>query len=244
MYNADVARLNARVKDLEALLAAAPTPSSAPAISTEKLITDKDVEEYGDSIEVMRRAAREEAANQFMPVINELRSKIEQLSGVLPEVRSLKQNQAQSAEQKFWSELTARVPNWKDINVDQNFQNWLLETDGLSGITRQTFLEDAQANLDVNRVVAFFTSWPGAKTATPPAQATNTAQTELERQISPGKPHTAAPAPAPNSKVYTRAEVAQFYKDVAMGKFKGQDAERSRIERDIFAARQENRIAS
>jgi hypothetical protein len=69
MYNADVPRLNAknrdmqnRVAQLEQLLSTMnnqPKPQAAP-VNNDPLITEADVKEYGDSIDVMRRAAREE----------------------------------------------------------------------------------------------------------------------------------------------------------------------------------------
>ena len=68
MYNADVPRLNAknrevnaRVSQLEQLLGTM-QQSAKPEepVSTDPLITDADMKEYGDSIDVMRRAAREE----------------------------------------------------------------------------------------------------------------------------------------------------------------------------------------
>jgi len=66
MYNADTVRLrtenqqlNQRLTQMEQLfstLSASPAPA---ATADRKLITDKDVEEYGDSIEVMRRVSEE-----------------------------------------------------------------------------------------------------------------------------------------------------------------------------------------
>lgn len=241
MYNADTARLNQRVQDLENLLATA-AAAPQPKVETQKFLTDKDTEEYGDSIEVMRRAAREEASAYFTPVIEELRAQVDQLKGMVPKVQTIEHRQTADANRKFYQELSALVPDWEDINVDQGFQAWLLEVDTLTGLSRQTFLEDAERNKDVGRVAAFFKNWPGAKPATPPAQGTQTS--ELEKQVSPGRPRTASPAPLNDAKVYTREEVAKFFRDVTMGVYKGQDAEKSRIERDIFAAQREGRIAN
>ena len=92
MYNADVPRLNAqnremqsRVSQLEQLLS---TVNNQPAEPTpppqsDPLITDADVKEYGDSIDVMRRAAREEV-NAANGRIAQLEKTIQQLQGVVP----------------------------------------------------------------------------------------------------------------------------------------------------------------
>jgi len=62
-------------------------------------------------------------------------------------------------EQRFWAEIERELPNWRQINNDPNFHAWLLSVDELTGITRQTFLEQAQKSLDAKRVIAFFKTY-------------------------------------------------------------------------------------
>ncbi len=62
-------------------------------------------------------------------------------------------------EQRFWAEIEREIPNWSEINKDPNFHAWLLSVDELSGVTRQTFLEQAQKSLDAKRVIAFFKTY-------------------------------------------------------------------------------------
>jgi hypothetical protein len=65
----------------------------------------------------------------------------------------------------------------------------------------------------------------------------------LERQVSPGRSRsTGTPATANQGKMYSPNDIQKFFDDVRMGKFKGREQDRSRIERDIFAAQRENRI--
>ena len=68
MYNAEVPRLHQqnremqqRVQQMEQLLASmtAVQPSAAP-VTAEKLVTDQDVADYGESLDVMRKVTREE----------------------------------------------------------------------------------------------------------------------------------------------------------------------------------------
>jgi hypothetical protein len=42
--------------------------------------------------------------------------------------------------------------------------------------------------------------------------------------------------------MYTPADIEKFFNDVRAGKYKGREQDRSRTERDIFAAQRENRI--
>ena len=246
MYNADVPRLNAenrdlssRVSQLEGLLSTMQEPAQQTPVQSEKLITDDDVKEYGDSIAVMRKAAREEVAQE----IAQLRQQVGQLQGVLPQVQQVQAQQKKSGEQTFWSTITSEVPNWNDINNDPDFQSWLLAIDPLTGISRQTYLEDAQKNLDASRVVNFFRTWEGETGKTNTAQVDRTAQqSQLQKQVAPGRSRNNGVKASGQNRTYTPNDIQEFYADVRKGKYKGRDDERGRIERDIFAAQQEGRI--
>jgi hypothetical protein len=254
MYNAEVPRLHAekrelthRVTQLEQLLSSMNTAGSQPAPQTaaEKLVTDQDIEDYGDSIDVMRRVFREEASS-LKQENQQLRQLIQQMqTSVVPQVQQLSQRQAVSSEQQFWSELHRTVPDWQDVNNDKQFQTWLLEVDPLTGVSRQTYLDEAQKSLDASRVARFFDTWKGL-TGTPSAQNARSAQTasELEKQVAPGKGRGGGPKGGGEPKTYTPADIKDFFTDVQKGKFKGREAERDRIERDIFAAQRDGRIVT
>ena len=246
MYNADVPRLNAenrdlaaRVSQLEGLLSNMNESAQQTPVQSEKLITDDDVKEYGDSIAVMRKAAREEVSQE----IAQLKQQLGQLQGVLPQVQQVQAQQKKSGEQTFWNTIASEVPNWSDINNDPDFQSWLLEIDPLTGISRQTYLEDAQKNLDANRVVTFFRTWEGATGKTNTAHVDRTAQqSQLQKQVAPGRSRNNGVKASGQNRTYTQNDIKEFYADVRKGKYKGRDDERGRIERDIFAAQQEGRI--
>jgi len=251
MYNADTARLraennqmNQRVSQLEQLISSLSAPQQNTAqVAAAKLVTDKDLEDYGDSIDVMRRAAREEVS-ATQQELADLRRLVTQLqTNVVPKVDSVVQRQALNAEQVFWSELSAEVPDWREINAEQDFHSWLLEIDPLSGRTRQTFLDDAQGQLDSRRVAGFFKTWQAMNGTSVAQQTRSVAATQLEKQIAPGRGRTAAGTTSGNTaKTYARGEVAKFFDDVRKGLYKGREQERDRIERDIFAAQREGRI--
>ena len=251
MYNADVPRLNAknrevssRVSQLEQLLGTM-QQSAKPAepVSTDPLITDADVKEYGDSIDVMRRAAREEV-NSANGRIEQLEKTIQQLQGVVPQVQQVQAQQQASSEQAFWAGLTNEVSNWQDINNNADFQSWLLSIDPLTGISRQTYLEDAQKNLDTKRVASFFAAWE-KEFGVPETARENRPNTnsQLEKQVAPGRGRSGKPT-SQESKNYSPADIQKFFEDVRKGLFKGRDEERGRMERDIFSAQREGRIVT
>lgn len=260
MFNAEVPKLNATIREQEAKLAqmenlmatlqTVPTPAQAPA--AQKLVTDADVQEYGDSIEMMRKVSKEELQPVFAEIgalkvaLNNLATSLN--TSVLPQVRHVAQRQAVSADEQFWSTLQREVPDWQQTNNDQDFKSWLLLVDPLTGATRQSFLEQAQTALDVNRVVAFFKSYAAAtgKTipATPLLAQPNGSASELELQLAPGRSRGGQPPVNPTVKTYTQADIAKFYDDVRKGIYKGREAERNQIELDILLAPKEGRIVA
>ena len=252
MFDSQVTQVHAqnrdlagRVDQLQQLLStmesappAAPVETPAPP----SFLSDNEKEEYGESIDIMRKVSQE-VAGSYEQQIKTLTEQMQHLQGALvPRVEHLAQQQTQTAEQTFWSELSSAVPSWREINDNQDFQAWLLEIDPLSGMPRQAFLEDAQRNMDARRAAGFFTSWPGAQS---PAQNTSPkASTELERQVAPGKGRS-GPSPTSNTaKTYTKADITKFFDDVRFGKFKGKEETRDAIEQDIFAAQREGRIVN
>jgi len=256
MYNAEVPRLHQhnremtqRLQQMEQLLASLSARSTSAATSTpqqvDRLVTDKDVEEYGDSIDMMRKVSREEAS-PVMQRLMRLEQVLQQMqTHVVPQVQNIAHRQHMSAEQQFWADLGTAIPNFRDINSNEQFQSWLLEADPLTGISRQTYLDDAQRGLDARRVASIFRTWleisGQAVVAQSPGRAP--AASELERQVTPGRSRgSGTSASANKAKTYTPQDIQKFFNDVRSGKYKGREQERDRLERDIFAAQRENRI--
>lgn len=254
MYNADTTRLRTELAELKGRLAVLEkqNPPPAPAAPTKPkreptvLITDKDKEEFGDAIDVMRKAAIEEVENRYAETISSLQDTIRVLQGqisseIVPHVKRVAQHQAASAEDQFWLYLDTNVPEWEAINASDAFQTWLLQKDKLSGLSRQAFLEDAQNKLDAVRVAEFFNEWKALnKPSNDPKPGAN--KSELEKQISPGKSKSGGTLHSQKDTVYTREDVRKFYRDVASGVYRGNDQERARIEADIFEAQRSGRI--
>lgn len=252
MYNAEVPRIHAekrelrnRVQQLEQLIASMNAAPATPQEPAQKLVTEQELEDYGDSIEVMRKVFREEMSSKDAE-IDDLKRLVRQMQGtVVPQVHQLSQDYAVSSEQRFWADLQMAVPDWQEINGDQEFQSWLLEVDPLTGISRQTYLDDAQRTKDAQRVAKFFTTWKGM-TGGQGARTQRETQpaSELERQVAPGRGRSGGSKPQGEAKTYTSDDIKKFFSDVQKGKYKGREAERNRIERDIFAAQREGRIVT
>jgi hypothetical protein len=254
MYNAEVPRMNAmnqelttRVQQLEGLISTmqnAPEPQQAVAPQQISALTDAEREEYGESIDIMRKVTQD-VVGEYQQQIANLTATVGELQGQLvPRVEQIGAAQVQSAEQNFWSSLSSTVPNWRAINDHPDFQSWLLETDPLSGLTRQTYLDDAQRNLDHIRVAGFFSSWSSATGAAVAQPQPSAAISELEKQIQPGKSRSGGAIPAGEPKTYTPQDITKFFEKVRTGGFAGKEDARNAIERDIFAAQSEGRIVN
>lgn len=249
-YNATVrqkAELEQRVTQMEQLLASLSaqqpaTPTRIEQITPERLVSDQEADEYGESIDVMRKVSREE----LIPVAQRL-AQIEGLlqqmqANVVPQVQAVAQRQQVTAEQQFWSDLTTYAPNWREVNGNDNFQTWLLETDPLTGTTRQTYLEEAQRSLDAHRVSAFFRTWLESTGQAFVAQSALATSNELEKQVTPGRSRGVGTSTTKQPKTYSPNDIKDFFDAVRSGKYKGREQERDRVERDIFAAQREGRI--
>jgi len=255
MYNAEVPRLHQqnremtqRVQQMEQLLASLSTKQQAAAPQQQqpsnKLVTEKDIDDYGDSIDMMRKVSREEMFSMSQRVA-QLEAVLQQMQAkVVPQVQAVAQRQQVNAEQQFWSDLAKAVPNFREINDNGSFQSWLLQADPLTGITRQTYLDDAQRSLDSRRVANFFHTWLQNTGQANVAQPTGrSSSSELEKQVAPGRSRGSNASPGTNkAKIYTPQDIQKFFNDVRAGKYKGREQDRDRIERDIFAAQRDNRI--
>ena len=254
MYNAEVPRFHAQLQDLQqrnqqmeqliSTMQAAPTPTPIDTPVPASLLTEDEIDEYGESIDIMRKVSQEISGRYEQQIVN-LQQQVQQLTGsVIPRVEQLASQQAQSSEQSFWASLQTEVPNWREINDNPQFQNWLLEIDPLSGLSRQTYLDDAQRNQDHRRVASFFQSWNSANGTSVAQPNRSNSNSELERQVSPGKSHSGGTTHTQEARTYTPQDITKFFTDVRMGKFKGKEEERDKLERDIFAAQAEGRIVN
>jgi hypothetical protein len=132
-------------------------------------------------------------------------------------------------------ELAKQVPDYEAVNVDPDFLSWLGEVDPLSGAPRQAYLNQAFESFDAARTATLFNTWKQA--AGRVEQPKQQAKQELQRQVAPGTSRSSAGQSAnPGERVWTAAEIQQYYTDVAKGVYRGKADEAARIESEIDAA--------
>jgi prefoldin subunit 5 len=228
---------------------AASTPATPP--TTTKLVKDEEVKEFGaDLIDVIRRAAREEMSGMLPEIDRRVAPVAQRIDQVAQAAQHVGQRVAQNDQQSVLALLASVVPSWQEMNQDAGFLEWLDQVDPFSGAQRGVLLKQAYKAHDGPRVVAFFDGYLKEHAAvTPPAApkpaaATTAPQRSLEQMVAPGTPKTGAASTQDGSgkRVWSRAEIGQFYGDVQAGRFKGTKEQRKQIEADIFAAQREGRI--
>ena len=147
-------------------------------------------------------------------------------------------------DRSFYADLEKQVPDFAEINVDPGFLTWLEEVDPYSGERKIDLLRNAGSRHDVMRTASFFNvykslSGRSAGGAGAPAKAN-----PLEKQISPsrGAAGELVGKSARSNRVFSKGDVAKFYRDVVEVRYKGRDSERQKFENEIITAGREGRI--
>jgi hypothetical protein len=240
MYNAEVPRLNSQVKELQAQLQDA--LSSIQSLKTppaqqeplKKLVTEKDVEAYGDElIDLVKRQAEEVVLSERAQFRKDLAALQAENAELKKQMGGVAEKQGVNDRRAYFAELSKEVPDYEALNTDPGFLAWLAEVDPLSGVTRQAYLNVAFEQFNAKHTATLFNAFKkDANRVVPPAQA---AQQELQRQVAPGTSRASAPTQATAAeKVWTMREIESFYTDASKGRFSREEA--ARIEAEIDAA--------
>lgn len=207
----------------------------------ESRITTADESTWGpDMIDMVRRAAQEEAQRMVQPLQHEnaqLRAEITRLGGT---TQQMQQQQQVSNEDRFWLALGDLVPNWADMNTDKGFIDWLAVHDDMLGTTRQNALTIACNELNAKRAASFFKAY----IATLPAPVDPVR--ELQRQTTPsGQRGGSQPAPTGGGsetvEIWSQQEIMDFYTDVNRGRWRhdpeGMNQRRAQIDKAVAEGR-------
>lgn len=236
LFNAEVPKLQGQVKELSARLERAseqlekaaqkPPAPAAPA----ELADKSDVETFGqDMLEMVTRVVTRALGGVAQRVDASVSALEKRLATVEASLNGTSQTVAYTAEQVFFDRLKELAPTWEKLNTDDAFLAWLAEADPVYGVPRQNALNAARSSLDASRAAAVFNAF------TPPAPVTP------NKQVSPRT--SAAPQPSSASKpILTQAQIASFYRDVQLGKYRGRDQEMKSAEAVINQALAEGRV--
>lgn len=234
---AQVREMNDQIKGLIAENAVAKAQTSQPEpVSTKPLITEQDKEAFGSDLLDLIDRATEQKLSGSRQLEAQLRAEIDELKGKLGTVS---ERQVVSDTDRYEAALNTAVPDWKSLNVDAGFLNWLAEVDPVYGMPRQFALNNAYEAKDAARTAMIFNQY---KKTLAPAPTQSNGNRDLQRQVAPTRSRT-SPAPTnPNvdKRIYTQQDIDSFYSEWRRGYI--DEAEAVQIEKDIHAATQEGRI--
>ena len=241
MYDAEVPRLHADLRDLKAQVDALrkaaetkPVEPAKPAVA-EKLVTDADVEAFGsDLIEVQRKVAREVAA-EFRGELDAMRAENEKLR------EQLNSTGTQVSEASFEQRLYRMVPDFETVNADPKWIAWLNEVDPLLRAPRATVAQQAFNRGDAEGVAHYVAMF---KKSIAPVEPTADKTTELELQIQPNRSATSTPPTSQKGKVYTNADIEKMFRKATDLGVKGRTEEAKKLEAEIDAAFMEGRVTA
>ncbi|WP_163557579.1 hypothetical protein [Halomonas sp. NO4] len=236
-YNAEVPALQKEVADLKRdneakaerikeLESQQGSTGQAGDLSDEKLAQFR--EDFGEDLVdfVERMIAQKAAPSQAeSDDVSELRS----------EVESLKQEKLDHAKAGFWRDLQWAVPNFREVNADPGFLQYLAQVDPQSGRQRQQLLDEAQKALDAKTVIDIFQLYLNQA-----GQGAERSTRVPEEELEPPRSRSTDTPPAGGGNVWTGAGINQFYRDKREGRYSADEAQR--LEADIFAAQKEGRV--
>jgi hypothetical protein len=238
MYDAEVPRLHADLRDLKGqvdnLRKAAETKPAEPVktAKVEKLVTDADVQAFGeDLIEVQRKVAREVAA-EFRGELDAMKAENEKLR------EQLNTTGSQVSEASFEQRLYRLVPDFQKVNADERWIGWLNEVDPLLRAPRKSVAQEAFNQGDAEAVAHYIGMF---KASIAPAEQPSDKAAELEKQIQPQRSAATAPV-SPAAKTYTDAQVQKMFQKSVELSAKGQRDEAMKLEAEIDAAYREGRV--
>lgn len=243
-YNAEVPTLIQQNREMQAqiqhLMAAMEKKQEEPQQTTQKkqLITDEDREAFGnDLIDLADRVAQERIGN-LTEQRDELLARINQIEAKLGTVD---QRVAVSAEERFFSGLAARVPDWETINVDPRLLQWLQEPDPVYGIPRKAALDNAFQNMDYERTAVIFNTFKQVAGLNEKPRQEQPKQQTLQSQVAPTTSRTAPPVTGQETKrIWTQPEIASFYAEARRGYLTNEEV--AKTEREIELAVSEGRV--
>jgi hypothetical protein len=172
-------------------------------------LTQADLDNYGSELlDVTQRAAMQ-AVDPYLQQLSQQHA-------------DLRQRQAREQRRNLDQRVAELVPDYREVDRDPRWHQWLMGVDLMSGRIRQALLNEAINAGNAGRVKKFFDDFRG--------QQGQSAGVSSGRRLAATKPF------------YTRDQITQLYDQRRRGAFNGREAEWNQIEKDLFDAQKEGRI--
>jgi hypothetical protein len=207
----------------------------------QRLITPEEVTTYGpELIDLTKRAAQE----ALQPTLDAIQA----------ENKRTRQAETRRQARDVYASLDTSVPEWRGINENSEFLNWLRLPDVYSGVVRGKLLKNAFSSGDAPRVTTFFKNYlaeaqatgqiPAPQNPAATSPAPRAAAVPLVNLAAPGasRPATDQGQQPVDKPIFTHKQVAQFYSHEGRQRYVGRETDRINDEKEIFSAQSEGRI--
>ena len=213
----------------------------------------KDQQSISDAFSILDKELGPEALEAIKKIIasnvpkQDLSGVEERLDDVDKRMDGLDDNVGRLSESDCQVEMTRLCSDWQTINGSQEFKDWLKNVDDVTGYSYFDLLSLAYNDKDPIKSVAIFKRYKATLPETPTVDLKEDPKIKkLDELTAPDKGSSSDSLTKTEPKIYSRAEVNQFYNDFARGKYKGKEraAMAAKINADIDLAAKEGRIAA
>ena len=212
--------------------------TSAPVDAFDGVFSEQDEATFGtDGLDIVKKATKTAIDKATKPLKDQLdKAEADRISSLRAQAAS---HEAASYG-KFISDLENLAPDYKEVNVNPGFLEWMKLPDTYSGITRAKLFSAAEGSKDVSRVAEFFVEYSNLVKPTKPADP-------MDKHITPVGGGSASSTPRNNKGtkdqvVILQSEINAFYTSVSKGHYAGRHDEVLAIEAQIDQALLEGRI--
>ena len=242
-YNAEIPRLREEVTGLRALVAEQ-THQLADALRQPPKTAEPPVDPNAPP---KRRFVNDEDEAALGPELAAQQDKVlsRAIDPVQNELKATRATIDRMTKRLFFSDLTESVPQWREINKNQEFLDWLGEPDPMDPRrTRDDALKMAASRQDAEAAASIFGLFINAhpdvlkpRNGVPPQPAIP----RREDLVQPPR-QRGAPPPEPAKKTWKTSEIAQFAKEVSRKMWDSRPQEAARIQQEIDSALREGRV--
>ena len=99
---------------------------------------------------------------EMIDLVNMVKSQSAEIRLLKGETNKLAETQVRTEADIYYDSLEGKVADWRTLNKDVNFLNWLKEPDGLSNTSRQVNMTAAHNNLNPAGVANYFLAYKKA----------------------------------------------------------------------------------
>ena len=206
----------------------------------EGAFTQEDEDTFGtEGLDVVKKAAKVAIERQVKPLQEELRR--EQRTRV-EDMQRRTQADRNHQYQEFLSRLETLVPDFRTLDSDKGFVEWLKQGDTYSPHQRRTLLRQAEAAGDVARVADFFTEYKESLRAVTDASNVPEAVRKHVTPVGSGGGGAAPKQKTPDQGLYRKSDIDKFYSDLLKGRYEGKQDVINATEAAIERAYAERRV--